>query len=117
MITRIPYPEKWEEIFRKIESKDISLPDASKRTGIPQGTLYNLVKQYRKDKEDMEKWTEKYNEVMKEKIPARRDNKLARLMYELEGAFLISAIAGHNDHVPEEIMELYQKASGSRSWM
>lgn len=46
--TKIPYPDNWDENYRKWEKKEISSSEFIKKTGLKKGTFYNLLKQYRK---------------------------------------------------------------------
>jgi len=48
--TRIPVPSNWDEFFTKWEKHKITIDQFMKETGLKRGTLYNLIKAFRKER-------------------------------------------------------------------
>jgi len=48
--TRIPVPSNWDEFFTKWEKHEITIDQFMKETGLKRGTLYNLIKAFRKER-------------------------------------------------------------------
>ena len=51
---RIPYPSNWESAYSKWENKEISATEFMEMTGLKKRTLYNLIKQYKKQVAEQE---------------------------------------------------------------
>ena len=48
--TRIPVPANWDEIYSKWEEGEITIDQFMKETGLKRGTLYNLIKAAKNEK-------------------------------------------------------------------
>ena len=50
--SRIPYPPNWDFVYNKWLNKEITIPEFMKLTGLKRGTLYNLLKQSKRQESE-----------------------------------------------------------------
>ena len=57
---KISFPDNWDELYQKWETKQITSKEFFQKTGLKRATFYNLITEYKKIKQMNEEYLNKY---------------------------------------------------------